>query len=374
MDVETRLIASLQNETENKLDQWIISELQELSQKVEKDMKSYQIQEACRHFHDFMDMLTNWYIRRSRRRFWKSANDTDKINAYATLYEVLVTFCQILAPFCPFLTEKIWKNLKENQESIHLTNWPKLNQEKFNPELNEEMRIIRKIVSLGLSSRAKNKIKVRQPLNKIQVIANKKQQQKLEKYLTEIIDELNVKEVEFIEDWEKIAQRIAKPNARKIGPKFGKEVKEIIPAAKKGQFEILNNGNIKIADKWELLPDEVEIEFLGKQGFDVESEQGVVIALDTKLTENLKLEGLAREIVRQIQEMRKEADFNIADRIQVSLNFENDQNKRQKVLEKFEDFIKGEVLGNEITNNLNKAEIKKEVEIETLKITIALKR
>jgi len=188
-------------------------------------MDTYEVTEATRPIVKFMDNLTNWYIRRSRKRFWKSENDGDKIQAYETLYEVLVTLCKVMSPFTPFVTEHIYKNLT-GEESLHLTDFPIADLSLVDTELNEDMALVQKIINLGLSLRTRQKIRVRQPLQSISI------GEKLSEYYKEIIkEELNVKEI-LIVDSSSIAQKICKPNGRLIGPKFGKEVKEIIAQAK----------------------------------------------------------------------------------------------------------------------------------------------
>jgi isoleucyl-tRNA synthetase len=197
----------LVSKKENKLDVWIISELNKLIKDVETAMDNYTLMPATRYIVEFMDRLTNWYIRRSRRRFWKSENDNDKMQAYSTLYEVLTKLTQVLAPFAPFVTDYIFKDLTK-QESVHLTNWPKYDESKIDESLNEKMNLAQNIVSLGLSWRARNKIRTRQPLAWIKIT------QDLPDYYKDIIkEELNVKDVIVSQD---LAKKIAKPEGRKI--------------------------------------------------------------------------------------------------------------------------------------------------------------
>jgi isoleucyl-tRNA synthetase len=226
----------------NPLDVWIISETNQLVADVTNAMESYEVTDATRPIVHFMDNLTNWYIRRSRKRFWKSENDGDKMQAYETLYEVLVTLTKVMAPFTPFVTENIYKSLTGN-ESVHLEDFPVADTKLIDSELNEAMDICQKVINLGLSLRENNKIRVRQPLSYIQTT------EELSDYYKNIIkEELNVKYVhkfgDFQDDYE--LTQICKPNGRLIGPKFGKDVKNIISEAKSGNFEIIDENTVKV--------------------------------------------------------------------------------------------------------------------------------
>jgi isoleucyl-tRNA synthetase len=330
----------------NKLDQWILQSLNELIEVETKYMNEYDLQKASNAIYTFVDNLTNWYIRRSRRRFWKSEDDGDKRMAYQTLYTVLTTLCQIVAPFMPFVSDEIYINLT-GKESVHLTQYPTTEGSIRESSLMEEMFLAKTIVSLGLAARAKTKIKVRQPLSKVQIALGEQYDKSLLNDQLDIIkEELNVKAVEFINDASNLATVIAKPNAKLLGPKYGKEVQTIIQTAKSGKFEKLENGNIKVLD-FELTPEEMEIAYLGKEGYDIETEAGILVALDTTITPELEMEGKARDIVRQIQELRKAADYKVDDRITVALIGCDDA-----LLEKFGNYIKSETLADEILTKM----------------------
>lgn len=300
----------------NPLDIWMISETNKLIADVTKGMEMYEITDATRPIVKFMDNLTNWYIRRSRKRFWKSENDGDKMQAYETLYEVLVTLSQVVAPFMPFITEEIYKNLTGN-ESVHLSDFPVADTSLINEKLNEDMDLCQKIITLWLSLREQNKIRVRQPLRSISIWEN------LSDYYKNIIkEELNVKEV-FVVDSSTIAQKICKPNGRLIGPKFGKDVKEIMTQAKSGNFEEIDENTVKVWD-FILEGDDFEIAFITQGDNDnIEAGFGMVISMDLQLTPELTLEWYARDIVRHVQEARKEAWYEVNDRI--SLNIVTDE-------------------------------------------------
>jgi isoleucyl-tRNA synthetase len=232
---------------------------------VEAGMENYEVTDATRPIVKFMDQLTNWYIRRSRKRFWKSENDGDKMEAYETLYEVLVTVSQVVAPFMPFVTEEIYKNLT-GKESVHLTDFPTPDTTLIDTELNANMDLCQKIINLGLSLRENHKIRVRQPLGSISI------GEKLDDYYKNIIkEELNIKEVLEV-DSSSIAKKICKPNGRLIGPKFGKDVKQIMTEAKSGNFEEIDENTVKIphpdpllrgeGEAWILEGDEFEMAFV----------------------------------------------------------------------------------------------------------------
>ncbi|MDD4152016.1 MAG: DUF5915 domain-containing protein [Candidatus Gracilibacteria bacterium] len=352
-------------ERNNNLDKWIVSELNKLIKDVKKGFNDYKLADASRPIQAFMENLTNWYIRRSRKRFWKSENDSDKIEAYNTLYEILVELTKIMAPFTPFVTEHIYKNLTGN-ESVHLENYPSRIPGFILENLNKEMEETQKIVNLGLAFRANRKIRVRQPLNSITIGEN------LEDYYLDIIkEELNVKEVIILEDSSKIAKKVAKPNAKLLGPKYGKSVQEIIIQAKAGNFEELENGDIKVGE-FLVLKDEYEIAYeKSDDSLDIEAGFGMVIAMDPIITEELKLEGFARDIVRQIQEARKEANYNVDDRIEISII--SNEPVLSQVIEKFSLYIETETLS-KIVSKLENFDLQKDVEIDELKFEMRLKK
>jgi len=348
--------------SENKLDLWILEELNKLIVQETEFMNGYDLQKASNAIYDFVDNLTNWYIRRSRRRFWKSEDDADKNMAYSTLYEVITTLCKIIAPFMPFVSEEIYKNLT-GEESVHLTNYPIPNKTKADAKLIQEMFTTKTIVSLGLAGRAKKKIKVRQPLSKVQVALARQYDSKiLDEQMDIIMEELNVKKVELIENASDLATIIAKPNAKLLGPKYGKEVQTIIKEAKQGKFEKLDNGNIKVLD-YELTPEEIEIGYISKEGEDIETEAGILVSLNTEITPELEMEGSARDIVRQIQELRKTADYKVDDRIKVALiGVDND------LITQFAKYIKTETLATEILKEIENEDQFTEFEGITIKV------
>ncbi len=354
----------------NKLDRWILAELGHLVRNFRQQMDAYQLEAACREVPEFLDKLTNFYIRRSRRRFWKSETDSDKNAAFATLYTVLKTLVGVIAPITPFVSEEIWQNLRSDvePESIHHTDFPAAAEFAEDAELRQEIDAVRTIISLALAVRAKQKIRVRQPLALVKIALPSAIDSKIILANAELIcEEINVKAIEIAADPSQLAEIFARPDARKLGPKFGKEVQDIIREAKAGNF-VEQDEKIIVANKWELLTDEIEIGFVGKAGLDVESEHGIVVALDTQITEELKQEGIAREIIRHLQEMRKEAEYDIADRIFVGIAGVD------AVVDTFKKMIATEVLADAVESSLAQSDLHKSVEIEGMEVLLAVKK
>ena len=359
----------------NKLDRWIISELEELLKELTEELDNYDLQRASTPIIHFIESLTNWYIRRSRRRFWKSESDTDKDQAYATLYYCLVRISQIIAPFMPFISEEIYTNLT-GEESVHLSYWPEFDAKKIDLELNQEVELTRQIVTLGHAIRAQKRIKVRQPLAEIQVaIPEGLNPENLEKDI--ILEELNVKSFTILENPTDIAEIIVKPDGKTLGPKYGKDVQYIIQEAKSGKFKKLEDDKIQVMD-YVLEPTEYEIHYIGKAGLDVASEGGIVVGLDTELTDELTTEGIARDTVRFIQDMRKEVDYKVSDRIDTYI-LTNTEITRS--LKSFGDYIRSETLTNSlIISTVDEIEAKdawdlwKEYEIDGQNILVGVKK
>ena len=304
----------------NPLDSWILSKLQVLIGQVHDAMEWYDVSRGCRAITDYMDELTNWYVRLSRRRFWESGMTDDKKSAYETLYTVLTEVSKLLAPLMPFLSENIYQWLT-GRESVHLEYITRVNKRLIANDLNRDMEVCEHIVSLGLALRSRKNIRVRQPLASVTIT------KVLSPYYKSIIqDELNVKNI-IIADPKDLAKQICKPDARKIGPKYGKDVQIIIKNWKEGNFNYLHDGIVQIWDsiipdnvfelhKWEYTMEYLPLEWT----LDVEGGYGMVVGLDTQITESLRLEWFARDIVRAIQDMRKEADYQVTDRVQISIS------------------------------------------------------
>ena len=342
-----------------EIDRWIISRLSSLVVEYEEQMNNYDVTRAARAVSDFtIDQLSNWYVRRSRRRFWSgrigsenSGSSSNKLSAYQTLYECLVTISKLTAPFAPFISEELYQNLnsftkKENFESVHLSEFPKPSY--IEKELESKMEIAQKVVYLTRSMRAKNNLKVRQPLKKIMVVVEKSQREDLSKMKDVILDEVNIKEMIILNDDSEIVNKSAKANFKVIGPKYGKKVNavaNIIKAFGNKEISMLESGNnIKSSiDGEEIIISKDEIEILGSEikGWVVESAEGVTAAIDAELTPELIDEGLAREFVNRVQNMRKDAGFDVTDRIKI--NFSGSV-KFINAVNAFKDYITNETL------------------------------
>ena len=344
-----------------EIDRWIISKLNSLIKEYDELMSAYDVTKAARLVSNFtIDQLSNWYVRRSRRRFWKADMNRNKVSAYQTLYECLITVAKLTSPFAPFITEELYQNLNkitgiEKYESVHLTEYP---QTTFSdPELEVKMDIAQRVVSLTRAIRAKNNLKVRQPLLKMMVAVESSRRTALQKMQDVILEEVNIKELIVLEDDSSIVNKSAKPNFKVVGPKYGKLVKSLTNAIKAldknaisiiektGRLELTLDGqNVKISSE------DVEIVSHEIEGWIVESQEGVTVAVDTELNEDLIAEGYAREFVNRVQNMRKEVGFDIVDRIKVS--FETDKIMSGYII-KFSDYISNEVLADTMVSNGN---------------------
>lgn len=340
----------------NPLDVWMISKLHSLIAIVRKSMDNYDLNRSVQPFLSFIDLLTNWYIRRSRRRFWKEENAEDKQQAYLCLYEVLKSLAKILAPFIPFISEKIYQVLKTETEteSVHLCDFPEVKQEWIDEKLNQAMDQVIDLVSLARSLRAKSQIKLRQPLQSITVILNNpKIKQNIVKMEDLIIAELNIKEIIFLEDEEQLIELSARPNLPILGRKYRKQVKTITQKIKN-----LNSQEVFKIYKGEELSFELENEkyTIGKNDllFDrnskgnlmIENNQDIAVALNCEISEILFKEGLIREFSHKIQQKRKKMNLNVVDRIK--LNYYQDE-KLASAIKTFTDYLKEEILAIEIT-------------------------
>ena len=318
-----------------ELDRFILSETELLISAVTEKLDAYLVNQAMRLFPEFLDTLNNWYIRRSRQRVWSAEpKSADKMTFYTVLFRVLSRLAQALAPFCPFLAESVWARLGY-PESVHLSTWPKIDRGLIDLPVSQEIAVVRTIITSGLAVRAREKIRVRQPLAKLYVATPKGID--LHKYGAAIREELNVKEVLLISDPKELAKCVGRPNAKLLGPKYGGGVQTIIKLAREGNFIQKPDGTVCVGG-FTLTPDEIEISFVGREGMAVESSRDALVALDTNITPELELEGEARDIVRQVQDLRKEANLKISDRIELGIS------GADGVMAAFSDYIKGETL------------------------------
>ena len=337
------------------MDKWLLSRLNTTVQAVDNDLANYKIPEAARALQEFVDEMSNWYVRRSRERFWAKGMEQDKINAYMTLYHALVTIAKTAAPMIPFMTEDIYQNLvrsvdKDAPESIHLCDFPTVNEAWIDKDLEENMEEVLDVVVLGRACRNTANIKNRQPIGTMYVKAEKK----MSEFYTDIIaDELNVKEVKFADDVESFISYSFKPQLRTVGPKYGKLLGGIRTAlaeinGSKAMSDLKANGVLVLdidGNKVELTEEDLLIETAQTEGYVTESEGETAVVLDTNLTPELIEEGFVREIISKVQTMRKEAGFEVMDKIRVSVK---DNDKIIETMKANEAEIKSEVLAEEV--------------------------
>lgn len=346
---------SLEYDKLTVMDKWILSKLNSLVKAVDENLAAYRIPETTRALEEFVDDLSNWYVRRSRERFWAKGMEQDKINAYMTLYTALVTLCKAAAPMIPFMTEEIYLNLVKSidadaPESIHLCDFPAVNEEWIDGELEKNMDEVLKTVVIGRACRNAANIKNRQPIGTMYV----KAPFELSEFFTAIIrDELNVKKVEFTDDVRAYSSYSFKPQLKTVGPKYGKLLGQIRQALAKidgnaAMDELNEKGQLVFdfgGDKAELGKDDLLIEIAQTEGYESASDYGVTVVLDTKLSDELIEEGFVRELISKIQTMRKEAGFEVMDKITV---YAEGNERIADVLGKNRSEVMSEVLADEI--------------------------
>lgn len=343
-------------ELKNSLDRWIISNLNRLVKTVTEAMDSYDIQAACSALTSFIDDLNNWYIRRSRRRFWKSENDGDKKEAYDTLYRVLMTFVKIAAPFVPFVTDSIYLNLRTDdmKESVHLCDYPEYNAMERDENLENEMSLTMKTIAMGRALRSSSNLKIRQPLSEFLIVDRSEDDRKiLEDNSSIIAEELNVKKVTIKSDESSIVTYSAKANFKVLGSKLGKNMKEVASEIQKFTSDeiasILDGNAFEMkysAGSIALTESDLVVQRAEKEHVKVLNEGAITVGYDTEITEDLFLEGIARDLVRFVQTERKEKDFEVADHI--NLKVWGGENLK-KAVEKFRSYINEETLADSLS-------------------------
>jgi isoleucyl-tRNA synthetase len=336
------------------MDKWLLSKLNTLIMEVDGHLENYRIPEAARALQDFVDAMSNWYVRRSRDRFWGGDMPQDKVNAYMTLYTALVTVCKLAAPMIPFMTEDIYQNLvrsidKTAPESIHLCDYPVAEERFVDKELERNMDAVLKAVVMGRACRNASNIKNRQPVASMFIKG-----MELDDYYREIIkEELNVKEVQFTDDVRAFTTYSFKPQMRTVGPKYGKllnKIKEVLLGldGNAAMDELKAQGALHFqidAEAVELKEEDLLIEMTQSEGYVSENDKDITVVLDTRLTEELLEEGFVRELISKFQTMRKEAGFEVTDRITIS---QSGSEKTAGILRKYEDTIKSEVMAEKL--------------------------
>ncbi len=311
--------------SENELDRWVISRLQSLIKMMDEKMAVYHLYEVIPGVVNFIDELTNWYIRLNRRRFWDDKKSADKDAAYATLYATLTGFCKVLAPILPFITEEIYQNLERETtgiESVHLSEFPKVHEKLIDPELEREMELVRTVVTMGRNCRNTNKLKTRQPLQEILIITrNPGDRKTIEHYRELIAAELNMKKVSFSSEEGKWVTLVAKANAKALGPRLGTKMKAVMQKIKEMTPEqvatLEKQGFIELEGE-KVLGTEIVIERQPKLEGAIQTSGNVTVWLDTKLSPELIGEGMAREFVNRVQKLRKDSGLDVTDRIHLA--------------------------------------------------------
>ncbi|TMC62358.1 MAG: isoleucine--tRNA ligase, partial [Chloroflexota bacterium] len=325
----------------SELDHWILSELQMTIREVTDGLEHYDTVKPTTAIQEFLDDLSNWYLRRSRERVWKPELDSDKTAAYLTLYECLTTLVTLLSPFIPFMTEELYQNLVRSVDdnaplSVHLCDWPQVNEDLLDERLTNETHLVMRIVGLGRSAREKAQIRVRQPLNALYVrVPSVAEEEALSRLSEQVLEELNIKRLQLIGDDSDMLSYTLKPQVKVLGPKFGHLVQKILT-----RFKALDPHGVQEAAKLlietgklnftidgqqvELTSDEVEVIATARPGFVTAEERGYIVALETTITPQLREEGLVRDLTHYVQDMRKKANFSIEDHIGLALYTDRD--------------------------------------------------
>lgn len=369
------------------IDRWLLSKLCELTRVGNKALEEFNAHLLVQQAEDFIERLSNWYVRRNRRRYWRprSASDEDKLAAYQTLYRVLVDLCKLLAPVVPFLTEEMYQNLvrsfdSDAPESVHHCDYSQVDESLYDEKLAADMDMVADVVSRVLSIRESQQIRVRQPLRRLIVAVNDESRKVLKNFESHILEELNIKKLELVDGLEKYIRYEVKPNAKSVGPKFGKEMrtitellakesaKEVAQSIGRGESIVLE----KDTKKWELMPKDVAVVQKLAENLVVNDSVEPVLIVDTAITEELRQEGFARDIVRHIQQIRKEIGLEIQDRI--NLRFDSSEESVQAAINEHRKYICQETLCDEIEQlRASEAANFKEVKIggATVKLAVA---
>lgn len=367
-----------------EMDRWIISRLNTTVKLVDEYLEDYEPTKAARAIEKYVEELSNWYVRRNRRRFWKEGKSIDKTSAYQTLYECLVSLAKLISPTAPFFGEWLYQQLNDvtgqDEISVHLSFYPTVEETAIDKQLERKMQVARTVSSIVLRIRNQIDINVRQPLSKIILPLNKEDRSMVESVKHIILDEVNVKDIRFVEDDSGIVSKSAKPNYPVLGKKLGKKMKpvakkvnslttdDITDFEEKGYIDIdMENGEqIRLTDT------ELEIQRTGLEGWSVETEDGITVAVDTELTTELLQEGIAREFINRVQNMRKEADFEVTDRIIIGFDGPEEVTDAINAMKKY---IKEETLAENIDDSvLDVSDFVKTWDIEGEKCKISIRR
>ena len=360
----------------HELDRWIVSQLQSLVADVTRHMTHNHLYAVVPELQKFVDSLTNWYIRRSRRRFWRAENDSEKTVAFQTLYDVLIEFSKVMAPFLPFVCEAIYRNLAQGsggRESVHLCDYPKAKEHLIDLQVEQEMGLIRQIVEMGRSLRSAHNLKIRLPLAEISVVVPDEQATGVERLSEIVCEELNVKSLVILADETELVAYAARPNLKVLGPRLGQVMKVLNPAIRELSHRqvqsFLTTGTLEV-EGHSLIEGDLLIDRKERPDRVVTTEAGITLALDTHLTDALLLEGDARELVNRIQNLRKEAGFEVQDRIHLRI----DSDWAQECLLSHGETIMQETLAVSMNDQAFNPEIVRDWEVNGKNLTISLAR
>ena len=340
--LETKDFASSTNYEE--IDKWLLSKYNTLIKEVTDAYEEFDLNKVVKPIVEFLNEdLSNWYIRRNRRRFWKGELDSSKLAVYKVTYDVLVGVSKLIAPIAPYISEEIYTNLT-GEESVHLASWPVYDESLVDEKLEYKMDLVRDLISLGRNAREEANIKIRQPLSKVLIDSKNRE---VIGNLTELIkEELNVKEVEFVEDSSKYLEYTVKPNFKEVGKIFGKNVNAFASLLSTYTKEDIDNIDGKVielnGESYSLNKDMLDIRVSSKEGYDAVSDSVNYIILDTAVTEELKYEGILRDLIRQCQVLRKNLGLDISDRISISIK--SSQDIKTNVIDKYKEDIESELL------------------------------
>jgi isoleucyl-tRNA synthetase len=371
---EAKDVADALGKSPNPLDRWILSALYQTLDEITRGLEEYDVASSVRAADSFLDALSTWFLRRSRRRFWKSTADEDKRFAYRTLFHVLITYAEALAPVLPFLTEEIYRNLTSDlrgadsrgagwPESVHLRPWPEVRRDLIDPELNSRMEAVLASVSLGRAAREKVQIKVRQPLSRMWLVFLDGRDRGIDQdLLSQIGQELNVKDVLLDGRLEDLVVREIKLNFPVLGAKLGPAMKDVSGAVKKGDFRLGPDGNLAVAGHV-LVPGEYEVQYAAREGKTAAHNREILAVLDTTITEELRCEGYAREVVRAVQDLRKQAGYNVDDRI--VLYYDSEDSRVRNTFDVNSDYLREETLSTDLRVGRDDVDQSAELELES---------
>jgi len=367
-----------------EMDRWIVSRLNTTVKQVDEHLDDYEPTRAAREIEQFVEELSNWYVRRSRRRFWKEGKSINKTAAYQTLYECLKSLAKIISPTAPFMGEWLFQKLNDvtgkDEKSVHLSFYPTVEETAIDKQLEKRMEVARTVTSVVLRLRNQIDINVRQPLSKIILPMDGEHRAMVEAVKDIILDEVNVKDIRFVDDDSGIVDKSAKPNFPKLGKRLGKRMKAVAAKVNDLSNEDISNfekkGSLTLVmdDQSEIVinSDELEIQRTGLEGWSVETQDGITVALDTEISKELLEEGVTREFMNRVQNMRKEADYDVTDRINIGYS---GSEFLESALHKKMDTIKNETLAEEINNKrLNEPDFTKSWEIEGEDCEISIQR